>query len=45
MPPNMPPKNPFKPTDTFPSQKAPTLEELSKPKPAYEPIQFKHVPQ
>ena len=40
------PKNPFKPTDAFPKEKAPTLAELSKskPKPAYVPINFKPVP-
>ena len=44
MPPNYPPKNPFKTADTFPKQQAQTLEQLSKSKPAYEPINFKPVP-
>ena len=44
MPPNIPPKNPFASDTAFPKQKAPTLAELSKAKPAYEPINFKPVP-
>ena len=43
--PSAPPKNPFKPTDTFPKEKAPTLAELSKskPKPEYQPLVFRPV--
>ena len=39
----MVPKNPFIFQDNFPSQNAKTLEQLSKAKPAYQPLVFKPV--